>query len=834
MAATHSTATHLPAGPITFSVPLQVDEGQEYQKILAIKDQIFSGTHPRLSVPQHLVRKSGLGDGKNGLTRAPPPPATSSKPVRKNAPVYESANPTSQSSDSTFAANASSTPSIRVASKPTSTIDPIFLTKSDDLVKAERQLQRQRLERALRDQVELQKKESKQRPAVQDTKPPFDVSDVFKRALEIVKPASFNDPSDYSGPGEDSFDDNSFYSSRAPDDSSPPPVQQQIPSHMVPPTPRGLAARAPVTDVDELQRLEALNQPGSDLEMTDAYLVADQRPSYPQKQARHEMADTHTTRLHGSDQSDIEDEADYSPPAPRAPPADNCNFPPETEGPAGRQARADARYTDKPRIIREAPSPTNVKVVQNHITSPVAPRPSRVSPLAVAKAPPVQQTHGQRSGNHYIQMFSDPDSARGSPSGPVPNVISRKRRRLRLGDDGARKMNVETTETVIKEEPISPPPFTDDPHVVRSRHAREHPIYIDIASPQYAAVHESRGPPMREAVYGIDPHHEHPSNAGQHRTNSRLSTIRSMREDADPRRVTSLQYARPPDYPREYIRAASHFVERPVQDHPRYYEEAPSYPQYRYVPVDGVPSPGYREHYYEQAPLPMAPPPRRRIVVDEHGTQYYELQQAPRRFQPMAPPLRPVSQMPQDVYEEPQPQYHSASSRAPSVVQEPYNERRYGQEMPPPRPIYRRVTSDYSRPVLTHERPSYAVPLDGYEPSARGDSVQVAEYLPPRHTVYVDEQGVPQERIIRTTSVRPPQPRYEDAHSVAQRVGSVRPFGPAREPSSFMEERPMGEYVERPYYIRERRYYDGEVEEGDHITYDGAYDSAPRAPQRYQ
>jgi hypothetical protein len=34
-----------------------------------------------------------------------------------------------------------------------SEIDPIFLTKSDDLIRAELQLQRQRLERALRDQV---------------------------------------------------------------------------------------------------------------------------------------------------------------------------------------------------------------------------------------------------------------------------------------------------------------------------------------------------------------------------------------------------------------------------------------------------------------------------------------------------------------------------------------------------------------------------------------------------------------------------------------------------------------------------------------------------------
>ncbi|CAG7916110.1 unnamed protein product [Penicillium olsonii] len=839
MATTHGTATHLAAGPMALSAPLAGDEVQEYQKILNIKDQIFSGTHPRLTVPQHLVRKPGPGNGKNAPIQVQQPQATNpkAKAALDTPPVQDISKISYQNSD------ASSAPKpARVVPKPTSEINPIFLTKSDDLLRAEQQLQRQRLERALRDQVELQKKDSRQRPAVQDTKPDFDVSEVFKQALEVVKPVSLSDPSESSGAGDDSFDDNSFYSSRAPDS---PPVPQRKPSPVAIVPPSGPAVRAPVAYGDELQRLEALN-PGSDLEMQDAYLVADQRPSFSQKQASHHKAEASASRMHDSNRMEVEDEPDYSPPAPAVPPADHHDYYRGTGVATGRQPGADPRYAEKSQDFREPPSPANVKVVRNHITSPVAPKPSRVSPLATAKAPSVQQIRAERPENATIQLYSDPDSARGSPNAPVSNIVSRKRRRLREGDDGPRpasqrRQNVEPAEAFIKEEPVSPPPFADDPSSVRSRHPQGRPVYIDIASPQYAPIYESRGPPMREAIYEVDPYHELAPETGPQRAVSRLSTRRPIRDDVDLRRVASVQYARQPDYPREYIeaqprpvRAASHVVERPAQERVRYYEEGPSYPQPRYVPVDDMPPPSYRDPYYEDAPpARIMAPPQRRIVVDEHGNQYYELV-AP-RLQPMAPPPppRPVSQMSKDIYEERLPQHHSASVRAPSVVQEPYGERRYVQEMPPPQPVYRRVMSDYARPAPVHERQSYAAPYEGYEPYARSGSVQVAEYLPPRHTVYVDERGVPQERVVRTASVRPPQPRYEEPPEV-QRVGSVRPMAPAREASAFIEERPMGEYVERPYYIRERRYYPGEGEEADRIPYEGATDPAPRAPQRYQ
>ncbi|KAG0161037.1 hypothetical protein PDIDSM_8570 [Penicillium digitatum] len=846
MAATHGPATHLPAGPMAISAPTPEDEVREYEKILTINDQVFSGTHPRLNVPQHLVRKSGRNAQtvpvRTHFLKNPAPTS-----ILANSPV---ASPTKQpynSSQSASARNALSAPQLtRVASKPTSEIDPIFLTKSDDLIRAELHLQRQRLERALRDQVEFRKQEAKQRPAVQDTKPDFDVSEVFKQALEAVKPVSLSDASEANGPGgaaSDSFDDNSFYSSRAPD-SPPQTGRQQKSSPVAIVAPTEPATRGAVTHyADELQRLEALNPPGSDQEMTDAYLVADQRHSHSQKQARYHKAEAPVSRLRDSHRFETVDEPEYSPPAPAVPPADHREYPRVLESGAGRTSRPDARYIDRTRDIRKPPSPANVKVVRNHITSPAAPQPSRVSPLAIAKVPSVQQLRDERSEHGSDQVYSDPDSARGSPNAPVFHVMSRKRRRLRDGDEGPRQTSHRTqkadaVEAFIKEEPVSPPPFAEDPTVVRSRHPAESPIYIDIASPQYTPVYESRGPPVREPVYEIDPYHEPLPGAGPQRTISRMSIRRPIREEADLRRVASSQYARQSDYAREYIeaqtrpvRAASYVVERPVQ---RYYEEAPPYMQHRYIAADDMPPATYRETYYEEAPpARIMAPPLRRIVVDEHGTQYYELPQAP-RLQPMAPPPppppRPASRMSKDVYDD-RVHRHVGSVRAPSVVQDPYSERHYVQEMPPPQPVYRRVTSEYARPIAADERQGYAAPLEGHEPYSRSSSVQVAEYVP-RHAVYVDERGVPQERIIRTASVRPPQPRYENSHEVVQRVGSVRPTGPGRATSTFRDRQPA-EYVERPYYIRDRRYYENEDEEGDRLTLDGANDTIPRGAHRY-
>ncbi|KAJ5679204.1 hypothetical protein N7462_007448 [Penicillium macrosclerotiorum] len=844
MATAHGITTHLPTGPVAASAPITADEVQEYERILRISDEIFAGSHPRLKVPQQFVRKPDTRYGQNGLStlqvakdkpRGHLADSASWMDITQSPNSLQAPPPIGNAPPTTSANTAPS--STRTPLKTTSEIDPIFLVKSDDLVRAEIQLQRQRVERALRDQLEQRKQELKQKPAIQDTKPDFNVSEVLDRALEIVRPVSLSDPSEVNGPS-DSFDDNSFYSSRAPD--SPQPAggnQKSSPPSQVQTVDPGV--RVPVDHyADELQRLEALNRPGSDQEMREAYpVVYDQHALYSQNQQPPPIPMNTAHQSHEAQQADVLEEPEYSPPAPVAPPIDLREYERDV-------AIGDRRggYIDRTQVVPQTISPANnMKVVQNSITSPAAPRPSRVSPLATAKLPSVQQPRDRRFDQAPGQVFSDPDSTRGSPNAPVPHLTSRKRRKLhetgdQIHSSSNKGQNADLPETYIKEEPVSPPPFADDPAVIRDRQPQERPVFIDIASPQYAIPLERHEHSRQQRpTYEVGHYSMVPVDQTPVRTVSRSAIRRPVRDDGDLRRVASMQYARQSEYPREYIetdprgtRAASYAVmERPLQERPRYYEEAPSYGP-RYIAVDDAPQPVYRESYYEDfPPARVAPASTRRFVVDEHGN-HFEMVPAP-RMPPMAPPPRPISraQHKPELYDDRAP-IRTASVRAPSVVQDPYGERRYVQEMPPPQPVYRRVASDYARPV-TGER-TYAAPLEGHDPYARSGSVQVAEYVP-RHPAYVEERAYAPERVIRTASVRPAPARYEEPPEVVQRVGSVHPGGPSREVSVYLDDRQMGDYIERPYYVRERRYYEGD--EGNRMALEGPGESAPRAPQQH-
>ena len=314
-----------------------------------------------------------------------------------------------------------------------------------------------------------------------------------------------------------------------------------------------------------------------------------------------------------------------------------------------------------------------------------------------------------------------------------------------------------------------------------------------------------------------------------------MSTRRPIRDDGDLRRVASMQYASRSEYPREYLpvdpssnRAASYSVMDRQPEHPQYYEEAPRYYGPRYVAVDDMSQPIYREPYYEELPPQRVIAAPRRRIVDENGVEYEEVIPA-HRMQPMAPPPRPVSRVPRVETIDDRPSVRAPSVRAQSVAQDQYVERRYVQDMPPPQ-YYRRIPAEYARPI-PNERRAYDAPLEDHEPYTRSGSVQIAEYVP-RHSTYVDEHPAPpSERVMRTASVRPQMARYEEPHEIPQqRVGSIRP-GPSRDVSVIMDERLMGDYVERPYYVRERRFYDGE--DGSRVALDGAADSVPRVPRHY-
>ncbi|KAH7039495.1 hypothetical protein B0J12DRAFT_580213 [Macrophomina phaseolina] len=187
-----------------------------YQQLLHLRDEVLAGKHPRFKLPDHALEK---------LLAQPPnrPPPTSRPPL--NGAVNGSAQH-SYSHNSHSSASFNSTPSTSFARpassqrppvlKPSSSgIDPVLLTKSDDLVRAEIQLKRQRIERILKDQVDQKRVQSRDRDYGLDTES-LDVSDVLTKALAIAQPVSgLRSETNSNSPTSDSFDENSYYSSQA-------------------------------------------------------------------------------------------------------------------------------------------------------------------------------------------------------------------------------------------------------------------------------------------------------------------------------------------------------------------------------------------------------------------------------------------------------------------------------------------------------------------------------------------------------------------------------------------------------------------------------------------
>ncbi|EDN10194.1 conserved hypothetical protein [Histoplasma mississippiense (nom. inval.)] len=702
----------------------------EYEKIVNLHDQIFSGNHPRLKVPQHVVRKVTTRS-----VQTPPLPIVHSIPAEpleapqiKTHPIPSSMQPNTlalaNGSTAAAAAPAGAAPAASQAAatsshsgpsghlatqKPASEIDPIFLTKSDDLIRAELQLQRQRVERTLRDRIEQRKIEYRLKTCLQEAKPDFDVSEVLREALLLVKPTSTTDldGANADTAANDSLEDNSFYSSKAPDSPQIGDRTQQLST---------AARQDPVRPAEDneipyeghvvRQRVEGRNSDSGDRDMMDVEM---QEPLY-------NVADKN--------------------------------------GPSR--------------------SPENL--------TPRRPSPSRY--------------HGREQ----------PD-------------ISRVANEGRVADS--------SDQPYIKPEPVSPLALSDLPLASSSKQRPHHegPVYVDISSPRYSPVDNRRESGQRR-VYeehtdrGYDM--GHPIDLSIPRSTSRIAYTKPSRDDQNLRRVASLHNVRQPEYVHDYIepptdyqprliRATSYAVtDRPApQERVRYYEEPAQPYGRRYISGDvSPPRPSrLRESYPEIEPEPrVMAPPQRRVVVDADGNRYIEQIATPApRLQPLSTPSGRFARM--ESYNEGPSHMATGGIRASSVMEDPYHDRGYSQNMPPPPLTYRRAPApEYPREVV-RERPIYAREVD-----ERG----LADYAPPlRHATYF-EDPLPREDMVRMSSVRPPPSRYgEPSRQPLQRMQSNRPGG--REVSVYVDDepRPRREYapVERAGFatarpVREEQYYD--------------------------
>lgn len=820
-----------PAAPLLNGIlPTAVqpyNEALEYEKILRIRDEVFSGSHPRLTVPAHALRvpppQSVAAASPSQLNDPPPFPLSVS-------PNHRAAAQSNREEDSTQAQTkpnglpaASSQPASNV-----SEFDPVLLTKSDDLVRAETQLKRQRLEKALKEQFEQRKSDARKKPAPAEAKPDFDLPAVFARVTDAAKSHSSKEEGDAS----DSFDEDTFYSSKAPDS-----------------TPDGPRSNS-VDDADEVQADEP-SGPRVVSAVMGSPLYHDAEDDIPQSRAHALGAALDAAKLPTQsgnaapmDMDDEEEEGEYSPPEAMAQYPTPSDIPSQamqdSRDPRGRPLRRYSELDDNGRRPG-SPSEANMRIVRSQITSPIAPQPSRVSLLAVAKDASYLQNSRLRRQQRLPRQ--------GSPPSPDVNqgYPPKKKRKLEKsnGKKGRRNGGM-SPDAFIKEENVSPPPFHDVQPLGSGRlrpSGAERPIVIDdepLPEVRYMPAPEryvdSPTRPVPRQVEQLMP-------LSEPRAISRAS-LRPTRDDQDLRRVASMhnmradaarEYAEPyyesPTRPRaiSYARVGSPAVmESGRQPHEVVVDYDRPAPEVR---VMRTPAPVYREMYddgepnYRYAPAePMPPPPLERIVIDQYGRRFREIIQERPSVVHRSMSVRRSDVDSNDGYRQ---------TRAGSVFVDAVPERAYASDMPPPQASYRRLAET---PRSSAMRGPPGREYLEQPPPIRSSSVQVLD-RPTRPSVYADEQAEFRE-IPRMGSVRPQALRYEEVQpmEMRQRGQSVRPA--IRESSVFIDDRqPVGpEYVpaDQPRYRAVepgKRYIDAEGREI--VTLDGTMDRGPRMMERY-
>ncbi|KAL8655078.1 MAG: hypothetical protein Q9226_003184 [Calogaya cf. arnoldii] len=797
-------------------------EISQYERIMEIRDQVFAGCHPRLKLLYPVAQQNQDAVVRSQAPSAPHEPGSISHSVLPNqkppanAATSHSLHPYS-STQSRIPSNSS--PAVIGASG----IDPIFLTKSDVLLRAETQQKRQRIERVLADQVKEKQKQASNKPKAfdHDDLPEFNVTDVLRKAHELVKPIKFTESSGTNGnaSASDSFDENTFYSSQM-NDSTPEPT---VSSRKAPPPPnchffiRGdpcpygedckdsHGAAMPPREQGLHIPIRADDKGNANTQAPSGASNAEQQP--PIKNSNTSINNNDTTAapeplsqaeriarlraeleaelmaLRGAPQSGTttqsiavntgnvgeaqEEESVYSPPD-AVPPNFNEGSggsnvrkknarqrragAPATEGSKfhGTGARAKGKRNKAAQEEAQSPIINEGRVVRNHITSPLAPQPARVSPLAVAKAPAISQPQDDQGRS----QVSNPKKRRHEPEPVVRNVAARR--------------EPPSPEIRIKEEPMSPPPprFIEaaDRWEPRRRGIDRGPIYVDDVSPRFQdpenIIYRPNVIERPAPRYVLDDYQE----------------AAPPMHEPDLRRVVSTRQARAPLAGNEGYasplappaRAVSQiYLPRQEQEMPRQYRASIQPEQAQHIDRDMAPSPRFRE-----VSTMMAPPPRR-IVVDQHGNQFYEQEVAPMprpRQLSMAPLIRQGG--PDQGYPMSGPRHSVA--RIPQAS-ENVAETRYVRRGPsPPSPQY----VEYSSP--THIR--QPAPREGevYYSNApqprHGDGMRMVEYGPPQANGRFEELR-PMEGISRVSSVRPVGARYEGGPERVSRVQSVVPEG---------------------------------------------------------
>ncbi|KAI8956100.1 hypothetical protein F4801DRAFT_525477 [Xylaria longipes] len=840
------------------------NEIHEYEKIIQFRDTVVSGIHPRIKVPASSVVK-------HTSTTQPPPsnapervaPSPTQLPINNNA-----ANGHLVGNMLSFKANSqqpavtvpatSSAPFIPGVSRPFGSgkpeIDPILLQKSDGLVKAEIQIQRQRLEKVLKDQVE--ERRSSIRGSIQSSEqlPELDISDILAKALTLVQatapPATSIVPSPTANASDasDSFDERTFYSSQHDTPESRPslparnalgniqvqdspisarqtgnyaPLSEPLTSHPLPSS----ASRPPQTDVtrniaqgrvmgtQNTHPPAVATAPVQNHGMVGISRTETQHPSnqgHQTKQLETQVISSDSRDASRSDNSgntDSEQSADHH----------GLQNPPQlVPNPGFRQ--------------HEEP------LIRGHNLSPFAPQPAHVSPLAIARQPHIRESDTsalQRAPAQVTALRQEHTvviSPESSPQGERGSKKKNKKKNKRKAD--ARTQDAQGSPD-IKPEPRSPSPLAAPPFIRPQkrprRFGRQEPEIIydeEIVEGPSSQPQQERYPPIPvhvdrvpQGYEGVDDPYSRQVRPSvgpvAHRVESPLyeerrpdgSIIRYVRHIPSPMGYHS-PYGAVDHRP---IRTASYTVANTdLREVPTYHREGRMSVR-PYADRARSRSPIVLERRSSAMPPPSAPP--RRIVVDEYGREYIEpIRTATVSRQSVVPSTRPGDH---EVVYERAPIRATSRMPAPEIVGEDGV-------------IYRRASPAYAhRRVIT--QPDYGTGFRSYR--ERDYPVQSMGH-PSQEFVQIrgPAEHVSQEYLPRTASVRPVESVPYD------RLGSTRPDIPPRQYAASVHpdaRREIAPHVGRDYSVRPtemeipqpaysvrpvERHYEQSPREGD-VTY---------------
>ncbi|KAF7541211.1 hypothetical protein G7Z17_g12011 [Cylindrodendrum hubeiense] len=791
-------------------------EIQQYERIVRFQEAVLSGNHPSIKLPPHLIASA--------QSCVHPIDGT----VKSDAHTRQLGN--SQS----FSANAQQ-PGVPVgaaqprvgsetsaAVKPFSTgnteINPILLEKSDDLIKAELQLQRQRLERALREDVD-QRRAATKNTTQGEPLADFDLSDVLSKALTLVQASSAPGPTDENvgatnhDTSSDSFDDNTFYSS-----------QHNTPESVLLSRVRNESEEARVLVVPESQKTSSLqNDPARRNHPTDA--VPDSNASRLYQPYPHTNANNNRSRIGQVPglNSHIDERA-----VPHGPSHNNSTAQSQSDESGNMEVdQQEVNYRAVPRqhlsnsyLDNRPPSP----LMRRHERSP-PPQTAHISPLTAARrpAPPAEHVSISSTGTpaQIAALRSEPvavTSPESSPQGGKSSERKKGKKKKRKADRQA--PDAEAT-PYIKPEPRSPSPMNAPSYIrpnKRQRYSQRPAIEPGPEAPQTSTA----------------PYEPYPARLQR---DDRIP-VGYERTAVYPQRAASA--AGGPVYGREYaddryVSGGPYFVAQPSlvpASHPDHHQGQPS-AQMR--PNEGYPRSSWPyQGAYDPPPMSVRPeseafiaPPRQpptRIVVDAFGREYIEPQRPTVVRHSVAPPVRAGD--PEIIYERTAPRAVSRHTGVESYEQGGA--------------IYRRASPTYMpRRVVT--QPEY-VSQDyrdnrqrEYSSRPMPPSNEFVEVMAPPERRHVEEG--PREFLTRATSVRPAEPlRYEVSRDYG-RVQSVRPEGPVRQYATSVHSEGrreaaqpyMRDYGSRPaeadmvrqeYSVRPvERYYDQAMRGGEEIAF---------------